>query len=100
MKKWNFDFVNGKPLPGRYEWVELDEQGNEVSEPKGTNGINAQEKCAKGAENNGTFVWRVDGRNNQSGRRIKLWYYLLIDNKQDLIMISWFLKHKKDYVNF
>lgn len=57
MKKWNFDFVHGKPRPGRYEWVRLDEQGNEVPESKETNGsVNTQEKCAEETEKNGTFV--------------------------------------------
>lgn len=56
-KKWNFDFKHGKPLPGYYEWVKLDEQGNEVFESKETNGeINTQEKGAEEAENNGKFV--------------------------------------------
>lgn len=53
MKKWNFDFVNEKPQPGRYEWVKLDEKGNEISESEETNGkINIQENCADEAENN------------------------------------------------
>ncbi|XP_018307640.1 uncharacterized protein [Mycetomoellerius zeteki] len=32
MKKWDFDFLRGRPVenPIRYEWVPLDEQGNEV----------------------------------------------------------------------
>lgn len=29
-EKWNFDFKNGVPLPGRYEWIKLDEHGNEI----------------------------------------------------------------------
>ncbi|KYN15430.1 PREDICTED: uncharacterized protein LOC108765100 [Trachymyrmex cornetzi] len=32
MKKWDFDFLRGRPVenPVRYEWVQLDEQGNEI----------------------------------------------------------------------
>ncbi|XP_024871658.1 uncharacterized protein LOC112454469 isoform X2 [Temnothorax curvispinosus] len=55
MEKWNFDFVRGEPRPGRYEWVKLDEQGNEISESKETNGrISAEEA----SENN---VEQIDG---------------------------------------
>ncbi|CAD1479805.1 unnamed protein product, partial [Heterotrigona itama] len=32
-QRWNFDFENEEPLPGRYEWVRLDEHGNEVCNP-------------------------------------------------------------------
>lgn len=52
-KKWNFDFVRGEPQPGRYEWVKVNEEGNEISESKETNGkINTQEKYAKETEKN------------------------------------------------
>lgn len=29
-KKWNFDFEKERPLPGNYEWVRLDQDGNEI----------------------------------------------------------------------
>lgn len=29
-ERWNFDFEKEEPLPGRYEWVKLDRDGNEV----------------------------------------------------------------------
>ncbi|KAF3427480.1 hypothetical protein E2986_10639 [Frieseomelitta varia] len=32
-QRWNFDFEKEQPLPGRYEWVKLDEHGNEVYNP-------------------------------------------------------------------
>ena len=32
-QRWNFDFEREEPLPGRYEWVKLDEHGNEVCNP-------------------------------------------------------------------
>ncbi|XP_032677798.1 cyclin-dependent kinase inhibitor 1-like isoform X2 [Odontomachus brunneus] len=31
-EKWNFDFENEVPLSGRYEWVKLDRDGNEISD--------------------------------------------------------------------
>lgn len=31
-ERWNFDFENEVPLSGRYEWVKLDRDGNEISE--------------------------------------------------------------------
>lgn len=37
-EKWNFDFKRGVPLPGRYEWVKLDEHGNEI--PNSINSVN------------------------------------------------------------
>lgn len=75
MKKWNFDFVHGKPLPGRYEWVKLDEQGNEISESKETNGrIRTQEKCAEEAENNGMLVWQIDGWNEKQQKNCDIIY--------------------------
>lgn len=37
-EKWNFDFKRGVPLSGRYEWVKLDEHGNEI--PNSINSIN------------------------------------------------------------
>lgn len=52
MERWNFDFEHEKPLHGRYEWVR-NEQGNEISESKETDGgTNQQEKRAEEAENN------------------------------------------------
>ncbi|KAL0107696.1 hypothetical protein PUN28_014774 [Cardiocondyla obscurior] len=51
-KRWNFDFVRGEPQPGRYEWVRLDEHGNEISKSNGTNGIiNTREESAEKEEN-------------------------------------------------
>ncbi|XP_029173861.1 cyclin-dependent kinase inhibitor 1-like isoform X3 [Nylanderia fulva] len=41
MKKWNFDFKRGVPLPGRYEWIKLDEHGNEISDS--TNLVNEEQ---------------------------------------------------------
>ncbi|KAK9295528.1 hypothetical protein QLX08_010172 [Tetragonisca angustula] len=32
-QRWNFDFEKEQPLPGRYEWVKLDEHRNEVCHP-------------------------------------------------------------------
>ncbi|XP_076175820.1 uncharacterized protein LOC143151005 isoform X2 [Ptiloglossa arizonensis] len=29
-QRWNFDFEKEEPLPGRYEWVKLDRDGNEI----------------------------------------------------------------------
>lgn len=29
-RRWNFDFEKEEPLPGRYEWVKLDNHGNEI----------------------------------------------------------------------
>lgn len=29
-ERWNFDFEKEEPLPGRYEWVKLDQDGNEI----------------------------------------------------------------------
>ncbi|XP_011268169.1 cyclin-dependent kinase inhibitor 1 isoform X2 [Camponotus floridanus] len=37
-EKWNFDFKRGVPLPGRYQWIKLDEHGNEI--PSSINSIN------------------------------------------------------------
>lgn len=31
-RRWNFDFENEVPLPGRYEWVKIDLDGNEISD--------------------------------------------------------------------
>ncbi|XP_077268852.1 uncharacterized protein LOC143900934 isoform X1 [Temnothorax americanus] len=50
MEKWNFDFVREEPRPGRYEWVKLDEQGNEISESKETNGRISAEEAKNNAE--------------------------------------------------
>lgn len=41
MKKWNFDFERGVPLPGNFEWKKLDEHGNEISDS--TNVINEEQ---------------------------------------------------------
>ncbi|KAG7198343.1 hypothetical protein KM043_005737 [Ampulex compressa] len=30
-ERWNFDFEKEEPLPGRYEWVKIDQHGNEIS---------------------------------------------------------------------
>ncbi|XP_011868195.1 PREDICTED: uncharacterized protein LOC105562182 isoform X2 [Vollenhovia emeryi] len=66
MKKWNFDFVHGRPLPGRYEWVRLDEHGNEISESNETNGrINSHENGTEEAKDSR----QIDGSNDQSGKR-------------------------------
>ncbi|EZA50613.1 cyclin-dependent kinase inhibitor 2 isoform X2 [Ooceraea biroi] len=29
-QRWNFDFEKEEPLPGRYEWVKLDDHRNEI----------------------------------------------------------------------
>lgn len=33
--EWNFDFRNGKPLPGRYEWIQVEETspGEAIARP-------------------------------------------------------------------
>ncbi|XP_014483540.1 PREDICTED: uncharacterized protein LOC106749026 isoform X2 [Dinoponera quadriceps] len=31
-ERWNFDFENEVPLSGRYEWVRVDRDGNEISD--------------------------------------------------------------------
>ncbi|XP_043253186.1 cyclin-dependent kinase inhibitor 2-like isoform X3 [Colletes gigas] len=32
-QRWNFDFEKEEPLPGRYEWVKLDQDRNEIRNP-------------------------------------------------------------------
>lgn len=41
MERWNFDFKHEIPLPGRYEWVKLDEHGNEI--PNSINLVNEEQ---------------------------------------------------------
>ena len=36
-ERWNFDFEKEEPLPGRYVWVKVDQDGNEISNPLETN---------------------------------------------------------------
>lgn len=31
-ERWNFDFEREVPLSGRYEWVRIDRDGNEISD--------------------------------------------------------------------
>lgn len=31
-ERWNFDFKNDMPLPGRYEWIKIDSDRNESSD--------------------------------------------------------------------
>ncbi|XP_033211106.1 cyclin-dependent kinase inhibitor 1-like isoform X2 [Belonocnema kinseyi] len=40
-ERWNFDFVEEKPLPGRYEWEKYDKEKIEVAEEK------TKAECAK-----------------------------------------------------
>ncbi|XP_076236890.1 uncharacterized protein LOC143180806 isoform X2 [Calliopsis andreniformis] len=32
-ERWNFDFEKEEPLPGRYVWVKVDQDGNEIGNP-------------------------------------------------------------------
>ncbi|XP_011145786.1 cyclin-dependent kinase inhibitor 1 isoform X2 [Harpegnathos saltator] len=50
-KRWNFDFENEVPLPGRYEWVRVDRDGNEISDfAQLKNGLrDSQEERPEGA---------------------------------------------------
>lgn len=41
-KRWNFDFEKEVPLPGNYEWVKLDPDGNEI--PMTAEEVNKTEK--------------------------------------------------------
>ncbi|XP_076676158.1 uncharacterized protein LOC143373117 isoform X3 [Andrena cerasifolii] len=36
-ERWNFDFEKEEPLPGRYVWVKVDQDGNQISNPLETN---------------------------------------------------------------
>ncbi|XP_043681265.1 histone H3.v1-like isoform X2 [Vespula pensylvanica] len=44
-KRWNFDFEKEIPLPGNYQWVKLDRDGNEI--PMITEAQNKTEKMEK-----------------------------------------------------
>lgn len=51
-EKWNFDFKREVPLPGRYEWIKLDEHGNEI--PNSINSINEVQNTNEQEETEGT----------------------------------------------
>ncbi|XP_011638846.1 uncharacterized protein LOC105428305 [Pogonomyrmex barbatus] len=68
-KKWNFNFIHEKPLPGRYEWVgpndEIPEE-NEISDFKETNERiqNDQEEYAEETKNNAENIYNKSNEND------------------------------------
>lgn len=64
-QRWNFDFEKEEPLPGRYEWVKLDQDGNEITNPVEANSaIGNSDEGAKGNVQS-EFTENSESRNDE-----------------------------------